>query len=232
MATTVTIVPSENGGEPSFIQTNHQEGVWRGGEQDYYQDSKGQTHHLMENVELVEEQGGFNQTEYEHDVAVAAFGSVANFNQAAAWVAHNAPTELLQNFNDDVNSGDFGRIERALEWLKTEFTEGNTHPTEDPTDAEQDDDALDEWFYGLSDEVVDDTVETLLSTELGSAEAEILANLESEYPEGSIHAAILNIGQEVASGYLDMYEAIEAITEAYGEAAAAAAYYELQARLT
>jgi hypothetical protein len=230
MAHQITIDASGEGA-PSFEFANRPEGLWRGGEQDYYQDDRGQTHHLMEDVILNEEPQGFNETEYESACAELAFGSVGNFQAVAAWAASNVEPELLEAFNEDVGSGDPGRIERALEWLKAEFTEGNTRQEETETDAEEDD-VLDEWFDNLSDEQVDGTVEALLATELGEAEAETLANLEGEYPEGSVHAAILSIGQEVAAGYLDMYQAIEAITEAYGEPAAAAAYYELQARLT
>jgi hypothetical protein len=58
-----------------------------------------------------------------------------------------------------------------------------------------------------------------------------MAQLTDNYAQGSAERAILQAGQLIAAGQLDPTDAIEIVCEQYGEATAAAAYFQLQQAL-
>ena len=66
-----------------------------------------------------------------------------------------------------------------------------------------------------------------MSTEYTEEDVNLMSSLEYTYEENTPHRDILTAGQLVASGDLSIATAIEQICDTYGEAAATAAYIQL-----
>ena len=97
-----------------------------------------------------------------------------------------------------------------------------------PLEETDTDSQIEEWYEGLSDEFIDEQVDKLYDQEFSSQDVELMSTLQTQYEPDSPHHNILYAGQQIANGVISVEEAIDLVTQEYGEAAAVAAYVELQ----
>ena len=149
--------------------------------------------------------------------------------RSQAWAQANLPPEQVESFfNSKVGTGEPQDIEAAFEWLKNEMETHEVETNEDSDESEFDE--VDEWYDSLSDEVLDETVEAILDMDITADEVQRMGEMATQYDEDSAQNAILMAGQLVGLGRMTIEDAIDEITETFGESRAAAAYFELSNR--
>ena len=158
------------------VNSNHsavgRDGQVRGWETDYVENEVGQTVHRFKEAELQDDSPTtFNENEY----TSALLEAHPQLGTAIQWASTNLPSELSEDFNDKVNSGDLEKVNSAVEWLLAHYQEHggeallNNEPTnEKPT-----------W-----EEEVDE-----LSTEEAEEVENAMDFLEGQEPEGEMVAA-------------------------------------------
>ena len=205
-------------------------------EQDYYQDSKGELHHHFSETELMDERNGasFDIDAYQQALTEA----IPNLEAAIRWV-ENAPEftdEDLQAYNQAFDNHDLDAMNAFYERLMPAFY-ASQQAQEEPQNPEEEsyEDMSDEEVYDTLEEegVIDDTLDYLMDEEFTLSQDEVsqLETVSSVFEEGSCEHEIANVGLAVAAGEIDMDDAIELVTDKFGDVAAAKAYFKLQSIL-
>ena len=149
------------------------------------------------------------------------------------WIGLNMHPEFnaeeKAEFNNAVNTQDLDAINAFIERLMPAYeqavAESEVEQTTEETDTVT---QIEEWYEGLSDEFIDEQVDQLYDQEFSSQDVELMSTLQTQYEPDSPHHKILYAGQQIANGVISIDEAIDLVTQEYGEAAAVAAYVELQ----
>ena len=201
---------------------------------DYYLDSYGNQHHRFENVILDEELEG-DEVRQDYDswrtqTYIELYGGQERYAQMLAYAEANWDELDIEAFNNVIDSNDPAKIEEALAHLNQMYQE---HTLEGPVSREEQQEDYEpssdeEWFESLDDELLDNTVDELMETDFTVEQSEQMSSLQTQYEPDSAEYQILDVGQKVFNGDLEMSDAIEVIIDQYGEAAAAKAYYQLQ----
>jgi uncharacterized protein YciU (UPF0263 family) len=207
MAWTVTPnVSSEDGSLVGFDAQSHNEGFGKHSEHDYVVDNTGKTHHVMEDVELREDESTFNFEQYEQDLLTMYPQSSA----ALDWAPGNIHRDVIEKFNTAVDNQDLDTINETLDYIMNQYRE-NTGVEEQMYEGE-DDEEYGEEFTGTLEEEIDN-----LDPEDVLAINEAVQELESSEP----------MGEDVAEQWQEYVDAaLEGGNEVYaGIAAAAAAFH-------
>lgn len=149
------------------LQPNHssavgRDGMSRGWQNDYIEDSDGNVRHVMENVELEDPSSpaSFNEDEY--------FGALIEANpgieNAIAWGQKNLGPDFVENWDKIIDGDDLGRINQAIQELMEEYVAagGNTvKPQEESSNEESEDErsAYEELREQFTDEEIAIAVE-------------------------------------------------------------------------
>ena len=203
-------------------------------QQDYYLDNYGNQHHRYENVVHDEESlADPIRDDYETwrtETYMELYGGQERYSQMIAYAEQNWDELDIEAFNNIMDSDDPSKIEEALAHLNQmyeEFTQpGQRRPEPEEEDSTSKGD--DEWFESLDDEILDTTVDELMENDITMEQSEQMSSLQTQYGADSPEYQILDVGQQVFNGDLEMSDAIELIIDQYGEATAARAYFELQ----
>ena len=147
------------------------DGQVRDAELDYYEDEYGQMRHRFAGVELESEQqdsSSFDESAY----IEAIYEANPELSTAQQWAENNLPEELLDYYNEAVESSDLADLHKAVEWLMQQY-ENRSQQEQAPTEPEQVEE--DDEMENLSDE-----------------EKEVLSNaveeLEQQEPQGEYYA--------------------------------------------
>ena len=129
------------------------DGMDRGWQNDWIEDSEGRLHHVFENVELESDKG----IHFDEDAYVEALlESHSEFRQAQAWANENMPATLLERFNNAVDNGDLGELNEAVEWLISEYRSAAEAPPQmEETVEDQEMDELSEEETEILNKTVD-----------------------------------------------------------------------------
>jgi uncharacterized LabA/DUF88 family protein len=201
----------------------------KGWQNDYYEDNQGETHHRFSEAELRDEGGDFNFESYTD----ALMEATPNLRNAISWASNNPvfSEAELADYNQAIQNEDLGAINAFIERLLPLYEEASE--TSDVEDSSEEPEEFDETDYYLQLEesgVIDETLDELIAEDYvidSEGEQQLSAVLES-FPEGSAEHAIAEMGLRIADGSIDMTEAIELVTQQFGDAAAATAYFRLQ----
>lgn len=178
-------------------QGGNRDGTYRGWENDYFEDSEGNSHHRYENSYLKSEQDEgihFNNADY----AQALLQSTPGLSQALKWADGGLDAEFVQYLNQEFNSGDPDKMNPAIELLMEQFNEFGNRPVEEVRE-ESEDPEVDE-----------------LSEEEAQILTEAVEMLEGQEPEGEYMADQWQeaVQQAEASGD-ETYAMVAAATAAF-----------------
>lgn len=202
-------------------------------EQDYYQDSYGETQHRFSGVELQSERQGptdFDMEAYK-DALVAEHPEL---DQALQWAADSPhfTQEEIDAYNYALDNEDLEAINEFYERLLPLFAEENQFVETEAEEEESFDDDSDEAYYEQLDEsgVIDSTIDDLMDEGYSIDEDGVyqLETVTETFEEGTAEHAIAQAGLMVTAGELTMEDAIAYVTEAFGDAKAAKAFFQLQ----
>ena len=213
----------------------------KGWEQDYFQDYYDQVHHHFENVELQDESSPqhFEMSDYEQ----ALVESIPNLVDAINWAesAANFTDEELEAYNQALDNQDLGAINAFYERLMPLYYQALEEAGETPEESVEDDSEVDldslsddEFYQAIEAEgIVDETLDELIDPDYSLDEDAVdqLETVTSVFDEGTCEHHIAAAGIAVANGKITMEEAITLVTEQFGDAQAAKAYFELQSIL-
>ena len=204
-------------------------------ESDYFEDEFGQTHHVMEDVSLEDDS---QPNDYDDDEYIGLLYEVhPQLNDAVAWSHQNFTADEADWYNQMIDSDDLDDVNAAVEFLLDKFgaelSEEESEEYEDTEDTEEEtddpnDQAINEWFEGLDDSVIDTEVDSILDSNYTEDDVAVMEAASNGYDEGTIHHEILSVGQQIASGHVTPEEAINYVLDQYGEAKATAAYIEIK----
>lgn len=236
MPTVSPVVDSEGNYVGSSIShhaaeaTTDNSGRVKGWQNDYYEDNQGDTHHRFQETQLEGESESFDFISYSDSLIEAT----PNLKSAITWASNNPvfSDAELADYNQAIQNEDLGAINAFIERLLPLYEEANLSSSTEE-DNEEETEEFDETDYYLQLEengVIDSTLDELTSEEfvIDSQGEEQLSAVMDSFEEGTAEHTIAEMGLMVASGEIDMIEAIELVTEQFGDAAAATAYYRLQ----
>ena len=158
------------------VSTGHADQIQRDGQVrnvdfDYYEDDKGQIRHRFSEVELESERqdpSAFDESAY----IQAIYEANPELTTAQEWAEHNLPEELLDYYNNAVDSSDLGDLHKAVDWLLEQYANRNENNTQS---VETQEDETDSEVEDLSDE------EKMIL-------AETVEQLEQQEPQGEYYA--------------------------------------------
>lgn len=225
MAIVVTPAVNSDGQFIGADVTPRSEGLWKGSENDYVVDQQGQTHHVMENVTIEEDQpGGWNYDEYISDIVSITPG----LNAALAWAGSGGvDREWAQEFNASVEAQDLQGLNEKLDTLMNLYQAAATQPDKDDVPQEDNSENLSEWYDQIDDSTLDGLTDQLFEMELGESEAAAMEQAAENFAPDSAEAAILQAGIDISNGLSSVEEALQDICDQYGEPAALSAYLRL-----
>ena len=207
---------------------------------DYFTDEYGQTHHIMEDVELGDDS---SPNEYNDDEYVGLLHEAYPQLEHAVSIAEDLLTEDEQDwYNEAIEDGDHDQLNEAISFLldryeaelEDEEPDAGIEEDDAPVEEEEEGDDLDpnnpvhQWYDELDQDFVDNEVQSILTTEYSYEDALLMEQVQYDYEAGTVHGDILIVGQQIASGEVTAQEALDQIIQMYGEPAAAAAYVQLQ----
>ena len=233
MTVSPQVVETDNGSEiVGFdVHSGAPGGQWTDAA-DMYETSEGELHHRFEDVELQSEGEPFDESEADQMIVEAVMDLYPHYDALSDYIAATRTFEEIQAYNQAVDTNDFESILPFLEQINDEyianggFFEETNIQDDQPLEDQQE--AVEEWFASVDDEVIDDTLDELFATEYDELDLQLLNEAFENVEHGSPHAAILQAGIEIGNGMLTMEQAIDRVASQYGDAVAAAAYYELQ----
>lgn len=208
---------------------------------DYIEQPDGSFQHVYQNVELESDQEdvstmSFDQNSYIRDLTVAE----PELLSAVQWAieSDSVSDSFAQEWDAVVTScNDLDRLNQMVEQVLEMYRTSNEYqqveyeePVYDEDSDEVDDDSfteVDEWFSELSDEFIDNAVDSIMETQYDQDDVRVMSELSNAYMNDSPEGMILNMGIGIANGSVDPAEAINLVTETFGEAEAARAYVEL-----
>ena len=201
MSWTVTPSVDSEGNVTSFETEQQTEGHWRGSEKDFvYNDLTGETHHVFENVELNEDEGGYDSDDY-WDAVVATEPDV---HDALSWAASNLSKDFLSDYNAALDSDNHKEVHQYLQMILEEYR--SSSPNQEDTYEPQED------TYEEEDEA--------LTQEESEYAKEVLTGLSQNEPAGEEYA---NEWQSAVDTYQAAGDEVAA-----GVAAATAAFHSGQ----
>ena len=146
------------------VSTGHS-GVGRDGQVenwrfDYQEDSEGRIHHVFENVELERDDGiHFDESEY----IEALLESNPTIAVAQQWALDNLPEEWVNEYNQQIETGDLDELNKAVEWLLQQYSQRSTTESDVPN-QQMEEDYEDPEMDELSEEeteILNNAVDTL-----------------------------------------------------------------------
>ena len=224
-------VGSQIHSHPNDGHTDHS-GRVKNWEQDYYQDSTGQVHHHFSDTVLEDERSSptdFKMSDYEQ----ALVDSIPNLVEAIDWAetADDFTKEELEAYNQALANQDLQGINAFYERLMPLYYEALQESQEAPEEVQQEEDMSDEEVYQTLEEegVIDETLDQLFddSYEITDEQVNQLDTVMSVFEEDTCEHQIANVGISVARGEITMEDAVTLITEQFGDAQAAKAYFKL-----
>jgi hypothetical protein len=163
------------------------DGQVRGWESDYVENEVGQTVHRFSQAELESDSPStFNDDEY----TSALLEAHPQLGEAIQWAATNLPSELSEDFNDKVNSGDLEKVNNAVEWLLGHYNEhaGEALLNENPTADEEEESGFEDQLQDLSDQEVEALNEAVESLESQEPEGDMVAAQWQDYVEDALNS--------------------------------------------
>ena len=214
-------------GRPGSASMNHQ---------DYIEQPDGTFTHVYRDVQLESDLDDQSTIRYKSDEYISALAeSEPDLIAATRWCefAPEITDDVRETWNRAIADGnDLDTINELAEYILEQYRSSDQYNESavDPNDdgVESDDmTATEEWYADLSDEFIDNAVESIVNTEYDYQDVQIMSELSAAYQDDSAEGAILNYGIAIANGEIDASQAIEYVTEQFGEAEAARAYVEL-----
>ena len=208
-----------------------QSGRVKNWEQDYYQDSRGETHHHFSETELMDERK--SATDFDIDSYQQALTEAYPGLEAAIRWVETAPEftdEDLQAYNKAFDNQDLSAMHEFYERLLPAFyasqVEQQEQVEQEDFDEDQADPELEEWFDALEEDgVINEHIEKLAYHEF--SEDEIFQMEQAISSASGPEQEVLQMGIAVGNGQLTIDEAIAHITDQYGDQVAAAAYFNV-----
>lgn len=221
-------------GHANDAATDHT-GQSKGWQNDYYEDAQGNTHHVFENVSLEDETSpqGFDFDDYQSSL----LQSIPNLYDAIDWAVESPSIsqEERDAYNQAVDNEDLSGIHAFIERLMPLYEqalaeEGYQETDEEPSEEETD--LTDEEFYEQLDAegLIDQNLDYLMDEDfsLTEEEADRLDSIRYAFDEGTPEHSIAVCGAQVLNGEITMEEAIDLVTQEFGDVAATKAYFNLQ----
>ena len=229
-------VSSNISGHPNDSTVDHS-GRVRGWESDYYENSKGETHHHFSETELTEERK--SATDFDIDAyQVALTEAYPGLEAAIRWV-ENAPEftdEDLQAYNKAFDNQDLTAMHEFYERLLPAFYAAQQQDAQPVEEEETSYDELsDNDYYDTLNEqgVIDETFAELSDPEyqLTDSQVEQLDTVMNVFDEDTVEHEIANVGIAMSNGEIDFEEALSILTAQYSDGQIARAYYKLNSIL-
>jgi hypothetical protein len=238
MALTVSPSVDAEGNYTGSSIEQHSEGLWKG-DQGYIQLDNGDYTNAFADVEIEEDDSSAFQEDSYVDALVESVGGRAQYNAMTEWAYQTQSPDVIEWFNSCIDSDDLNQLNQAIEWLANQYAEANAEAlaeasvtSEEESLEDTDPTDVDEWFETISDEVIDAELDTLLTYEFGEQEAEQLESAAQYFDANTTEASVIMYGIAVANGQVSIEDAIQQVTDSYGESEAYRAYLALQQYLT
>ena len=220
-------------GESYVVQ---QRPAWDGSKvktlQDYYEDEYGQTHHVFENT-VLDEDAQEVVDDYDQwlvDTYQELYGGPEAYQQMMDFAQDNWEQVDIDRFNEIVDGNDIQQLEDALAMLNEQYQASlQAPPTEQqPEELPEDEGDVEQWFENLPEETLDGAVDELMEADYSLEDSEKMESLQTQFEDSSAEYAVLDLGQQITNGQVEMADAIEMMIDRFGEAEAARAYFSLQ----
>ena len=199
---------------------------------DFIQDSQGNYKHIFQDVTIESDLDDTGNRFHDGEYLQALTQINPDLKAATEWAKTSelVDDDFVRQWDVALNCEDLDVLNQMTEKLLELYRSNQDAPQViDEDDHRQA--SIDEWYEELPDDFIEGTIEHLQDTEFSAQQAGEMDALAHTYDEGSVHRAILEVGQDVYNGSISMSEAIIEISDAYGEPAAIAAYLELHSLL-
>lgn len=188
----------------------------------YVEDSNGNMHFQdVEDPEQKMHMGQFDKDDY--------FGTVAEttpgMTDMVRWATDNPEVdpELVEAWNNSMETGDLETFYDTLEILMGMWMDSGK-PGETLTEEQ----TVNKWFEELPQELVDDEMASIEQTGYTPEQAETMAQIASQFQQGSVEHDLLRTGVDMAFGKADFEAASQQLFMQHGVAKVASGYMKLK----
>ena len=221
---TVSPVYSDDDGSYQGSTVSYGHGGGQSDPHDYVENARGEMQYQYQPPDDYQDPEGnhWNEEQYLSDLTEA----MPELPEVIQYIANapDIPIEFAEEWNNMLDNGieDMDRFHELLEMFCESY---------DAADAEVEESTpVQQWFDENFDELQQE-LQVAQSTEYTYEQADQMASLAADYQHGSAEQAILKAGIDLTFNKQTFDEAFEEITNKYGEAQAAAAYYSIKQRL-
>lgn len=224
MATTITPNVSETGeylGADVHFHRELHHGMVDPYGQDFVETNHGHQH-IMQDVEIQEEQSGAFDMDSYADSLNAAYPDLAS---AIEWAAEgNMAPDFILAFNAAVENQDLNSVNRHIEYLLGQYDPSDIPQQEETSDVEDPAEEIDQ-------EQINSTLDSLYEASYDSAQVETMESLYTSYSEDSPEAMILGLGVAIGRGEITARDAVGYAMSNHNIISLSRAYRALEAQL-